>query len=106
MTANVGWEPACLPARAGTDERARRQAGPATGTHPFRSAADTSSPLTTSELARHAGVSLSSASEHAAVLRNAGLVASVPERQQVRHTLRQLGADLVNAGGPPSCPRP
>ncbi|MFF1714215.1 hypothetical protein [Streptomyces sp. NPDC058268] len=49
---------------------------------------------------------MSSASEHAAVLRNAGLVASVRERQQVRHTLRQLGADLVNAGGPPSCPRP
>ncbi|MGW7271785.1 ArsR/SmtB family transcription factor [Streptomyces sp. NPDC054864] len=59
-------------------------------------------PRTTSELARDAGVSLSSASEHAAVLRNAGLVASVRERQQVRHTLTQLGADLLNAGVPPS----
>ncbi|MFI6090624.1 helix-turn-helix domain-containing protein [Streptomyces sp. NPDC051218] len=59
-------------------------------------------PRTTSELARDAGVSLSSASEHAAVLRNAGLVASVRERQHVRHTLTQLGADLLNAGVPPS----
>ncbi|WP_202121484.1 DUF5937 family protein [Streptomyces sp. BA2] len=61
-------------------------------------------PRTTSELAHHAGVSLSSASEHAAVLRNAGLVASVRERQRVRHILTQLGADLLNAGMPPAWP--
>ncbi|MEV0116807.1 winged helix-turn-helix domain-containing protein [Streptomyces sp. NPDC050844] len=59
-------------------------------------------PHTTTELAEHAGVSLSSASEHAAVLRRAGLVASVRERQQVRHTLTQLGADLLSAGAPTS----
>ncbi|MFG2502191.1 ArsR/SmtB family transcription factor [Streptomyces sp. NPDC048441] len=57
-------------------------------------------PRTTSELAEHAGVSLSSASEHATVLRNAGLVVSVRERQHVRHTLTQLGADLLNGGMP------
>ncbi|WP_245238468.1 winged helix-turn-helix domain-containing protein [Streptomyces sp. MZ04] len=54
-------------------------------------------PHTTTELAEHAGVSLSSASEHAAVLRRAGLVASVRERQQVRHILTQLGAELLGA---------
>ncbi|MCX4672535.1 winged helix-turn-helix domain-containing protein [Streptomyces sp. NBC_01381] len=59
-------------------------------------------PHTTTELAEHAGVSLSSASEHAAVLRRAGLVASVRERQQVRHILTQLGADLLSAGAPTS----
>lgn len=55
-------------------------------------------PCTTTELAELAGVSLSSASEHAAVLRRAGLVASVRERQRVRHILTNLGADLL--GGP------
>ncbi|MEV0321558.1 DUF5937 family protein [Streptomyces sp. NPDC050658] len=55
-------------------------------------------PRTTTELAQYAGVSLSSASEHAAVLRRAGLVASVRVRQQVRHILTQLGADLLGAG--------
>ncbi|MEV5981368.1 helix-turn-helix domain-containing protein [Streptomyces sp. NPDC052114] len=55
-------------------------------------------PCTTTELARLAGVSLSSASEHAAVLRRAGLVASVRERQRVRHILTQLGADLLSGG--------
>ncbi|WP_447034654.1 DUF5937 family protein [Streptomyces sp. DSM 118878] len=59
-------------------------------------------PRTTSELAQHAGVSLSSASEHATVLRNAGLVASVRERHQVRHTLTHMGADLLNGGTPSS----
>lgn len=52
-------------------------------------------PCTTTELAGHAGVSLSSASEHAAVLRRAGLVTSTRERQWVRHALTPLGADLL-----------
>lgn len=52
-------------------------------------------PRTTSELAQYAGVSLSSASEHAAVLRRAGLVISTRDRHRVRHTLTPLGVDLL-----------
>lgn len=52
-------------------------------------------PCTTSELARCVGVSLSSASEHASVLRRAGLVASARERHQVHHSLTQLGSHLL-----------
>lgn len=52
-------------------------------------------PCTTSELARCAGVSLSSASEHASVLRRAGLVASTRERHRMHHTLTQLGNHLL-----------
>ncbi|MFF0745373.1 DUF5937 family protein [Streptomyces sp. NPDC004111] len=53
-------------------------------------------PRTTSELARHAGVSLSSASEHASVLRRAGLVASTRQRHCMHHTLTQLGSHLLS----------
>ncbi|MFC7309250.1 ArsR/SmtB family transcription factor [Streptomyces monticola] len=52
-------------------------------------------PCTTTELARCAGVSLSSASEHAAVLRRAGLVASTRERHCMHHTLTPLGNHLL-----------
>ncbi|WP_079074992.1 ArsR/SmtB family transcription factor [Streptomyces atriruber] len=52
-------------------------------------------PRTTSELARCAGVSVSSASEHATVLRRAGLIASTRQRHHVRHTLTQLGNHLL-----------
>ncbi len=50
---------------------------------------------TTSELARCAGVSLSSASEHASVLRRAGLITSTRERHHMHHTLTQLGSHLL-----------
>ncbi|MEB8336058.1 ArsR/SmtB family transcription factor [Streptomyces endophyticus] len=53
-------------------------------------------PCTTTELARLAGVSLSSASEHAAVLRRAGLIASTRERHRVHHSLTQLGSHLLS----------
>ncbi|MDI3404992.1 winged helix-turn-helix domain-containing protein [Streptomyces cavernicola] len=56
-------------------------------------------PCTTSELAQYAGVSLSSASEHAAVLRGAGLIVSTRERHRVRHTLTPLGMDLLTGPG-------
>ncbi|MFB7210048.1 ArsR/SmtB family transcription factor [Streptomyces sp. NPDC056255] len=51
---------------------------------------------TTSELARRAGVSLSSASEHAAVLRDAGLVSSSRQRNCVRHALTPMGVALLD----------
>lgn len=53
---------------------------------------------TTGELAGRAGVSVSSASEHAAVLRQAGLVSSARRRQQVRHALTPLGRALLDGG--------
>ncbi|MFD5846700.1 ArsR/SmtB family transcription factor [Streptomyces chartreusis] len=54
---------------------------------------------TTTELARRAGVSLSSASEHAAVLRGAGLVSSVRQSNAVRHALTPLGSALLREDG-------
>ncbi|MFE7134152.1 ArsR/SmtB family transcription factor [Streptomyces sp. NPDC057638] len=55
---------------------------------------------TTSELARRAGVSLASASQHAAVLRDAGLVLTLRHGNAVLHTLTPLGAALLRAGAP------
>ncbi|MER5362008.1 winged helix-turn-helix domain-containing protein [Streptomyces sp. NPDC002785] len=53
---------------------------------------------TTSELARRAGVSLSSASEHAAVLRSAGLISSNRLRNCVHHSLTPVGLALLDVG--------
>ncbi|GGT47995.1 ArsR/SmtB family transcription factor [Streptomyces purpureus] len=53
---------------------------------------------TTSELARRAGVSLASASQHAGVLRDAGLVVTLRHGNSVLHTLTPLGAALLGAG--------
>ncbi|MEU8518228.1 winged helix-turn-helix domain-containing protein [Streptomyces sp. NBC_01216] len=58
---------------------------------------------TTSELARRAGVSLASASQHAGVLREAGLVATLRHGNAVLHTLTPLGAALL--GGARGAPR-
>jgi DNA-binding transcriptional ArsR family regulator len=58
---------------------------------------------TTSELARRAGVSISSASEHAAVLRDAGLVSSTRQRNAVRHSLTPVGLALLD-GRPSQAP--
>lgn len=53
---------------------------------------------TTTELARRAGISLAAASQHAAVLRGAGLIISRRQGGAVLHTLTPLGADLLDAG--------
>jgi len=52
---------------------------------------------TTSQLARLLGISIASASDHATVLRNAGLIASGRRRNTMVHTLTPLGAGLVSA---------
>lgn len=57
-------------------------------------------PHTTTGLARTLGVSAGSASAHAKTLRAAGLVATVREGKEVRHTCTQLGR-LLLAGGTP-----
>lgn len=53
-------------------------------------------PGTTSEIARRAGVSIASASEHASVLRNAGLVISVRLRNSVLHSRTPLAELLID----------
>ncbi|GAA1512987.1 winged helix-turn-helix domain-containing protein [Streptomyces albidochromogenes] len=53
---------------------------------------------TTSELARRAGVSLASASQHACVLREAGLIVTLRHGNAVLHTLTPLGAALLRGG--------
>lgn len=50
---------------------------------------------TTSELARRVDVSLASASQHATVLRDAGLLSTLRQGNAVLHTLTPLGAALL-----------
>ncbi|MFI5803312.1 ArsR family transcriptional regulator [Streptomyces sp. NPDC051561] len=57
---------------------------------------------TTSELARRAGVSLASASQHACVLREAGLVVTLRHGSAVLHSLTPLGAALLRGGAAPA----
>jgi DNA-binding transcriptional ArsR family regulator len=55
---------------------------------------------TTSDLARRCGISLSSASQHATVLRDAGLIRSDRRRSAVLHSLTPVGESLLD--GPAS----
>ncbi|WP_405936650.1 helix-turn-helix domain-containing protein [Streptomyces sp. NBC_00726] len=59
---------------------------------------------TTSELARRAGISLASASQHACVLREAGLVHTLRHGSSVQHTLTPLGGSLLRGGAPVAVP--
>ncbi|MDW6062943.1 helix-turn-helix domain-containing protein [Streptomyces sp. FXJ1.4098] len=59
---------------------------------------------TTSELARRVGVSIASASQHATVLRDAGLVLTLRRGSAVLHTLTPLGAALLRGGAPAQSP--
>ncbi|WP_190016597.1 ArsR/SmtB family transcription factor [Streptomyces lucensis] len=52
---------------------------------------------TTTQLAAHAGISLASASQHAHVLRNAGLTVLTRDGQSVRHTISPAGQALLNS---------
>ncbi|EME99799.1 ArsR family transcriptional regulator [Streptomyces mobaraensis NBRC 13819 = DSM 40847] len=60
---------------------------------------------TTSELARRVGVSAASASQHAGVLREAGLVLTLRHGSAVLHTLTPLGAALLRGGHRPQARR-
>jgi DNA-binding transcriptional ArsR family regulator len=53
--------------------------------------------LTTTDLARHLGISAPSASEHATILRDAGLVTSHRDRNRMLHHLTQLGHALLDS---------
>ncbi len=59
---------------------------------------------TTTELARRVKVSVPSASQHAQVLRDAGLLVTRRTGKSVHHSLTALGAALLNATWPD--PRP
>lgn len=95
------------PARApGPDGRAVREGGTSpeeTAAHLGRLLGHTRAAVlqsvradcSTTELARRAGVSVSSASEHAAVLRGAGLIVSSRRRNAVRHRLTPTGLALL-----------
>ncbi|MFD3442528.1 ArsR/SmtB family transcription factor [Streptomyces sp. NPDC058685] len=52
-------------------------------------------PATTKAVAEHVGISPASASEHATVLRNAGLVTTTRTGTSVLHALKPLGEDLL-----------
>lgn len=52
---------------------------------------------TTSEIATRLAISAASASEHATVLRNAGLISTTRAAQSVRHTLTPLGEALLHS---------
>ncbi|WP_433652367.1 ArsR/SmtB family transcription factor [Micromonospora zamorensis] len=54
----------------------------------------------TSQVARTVGISLASASQHATILRSAGLVTTRRAGAAVRHTLTPLGEHLLRAGRP------
>lgn len=91
-------------ADTGTRPQAARPLAPATGLRLARLLGHTraavlqalSAECTTSELARRVGVSLSSASEHASVLRGAGLIASDRRRSAVHHSLTPVGLALLD----------
>ena len=53
---------------------------------------------TTTELASRVGISLAAASQHASVLRGAGLIVTRRQGSAVLHVLTPLGAELLQAG--------
>jgi hypothetical protein len=53
---------------------------------------------TTTELAARVGISLAAASQHASVLRDAGLITTHRQGSAVLHVLTPLGAELLRAG--------
>ncbi|MEU8265249.1 helix-turn-helix domain-containing protein [Micromonospora sp. NPDC048999] len=62
-------------------------------------------PCTTGELARRLAISAASASEHATVLRDAGLVTTTRQGRAVRHHLTTMGERLLTGSlGPPLGP--
>jgi len=56
-------------------------------------------PCTTTELSRRAEVSIASASQHATVLREAGLISTQRDGSAVRHSLTALGVALLDGAG-------
>jgi DNA-binding transcriptional ArsR family regulator len=57
--------------------------------------------LSTSEIAKRSGIAVSSASEHATVLREAGLIDSHRERNKMLHSLTDIGSQLAQGNTSP-----
>ncbi|MBV6702011.1 helix-turn-helix transcriptional regulator [Kitasatospora aureofaciens] len=89
----VGTRPAEPPARPATVDGLAGVIGPARA-RVLRVIG--SGPCSTTELAHHMGVTPPSASAHAAALRSAGLITTQRQGRQVRHTLTDVGLDLLH----------
>jgi len=79
-------------------DAARRALGALLGNTRATALAAIGDGCTTSDLARRVGVSRAAASQHATVLRNAGLVTSHRDRNMVLHSLTPLGLAVLNGG--------
>jgi DNA-binding transcriptional ArsR family regulator len=89
--------PAAAPEPSGGD--AARRLGALLGNTRAAVLRAVGTPCTTTELGRRAGVSIASASQHATVLREAGLISTQREGSSVRHSLTALGAALLGGAG-------
>lgn len=95
----VPHEPA--PERAGRADRSRALAALLGGTRAAVLAAIATDPVTTGELARRTGIAAPTASEHASVLRAAGLITSQRRGSAVLHAVTPLGLALLGRADPP-----
>ena len=93
----LGWLDQSVTRPGGTDQALRALLG---STRAAVLDAISAGPATTGELADRVRVSVSSASEHATVLRDAGLVASHRVGNHVLHLLTESGAVLLDSGRP------
>ena len=85
--------PTAAPDRAGTS---RRALGALLGNTRAAVLAAIGDGCSTTDLARRVGISAAAASQHATILRNAGLITSNRERNMVLHSLTPLGASVLN----------
>ncbi|MDX2548762.1 ArsR/SmtB family transcription factor [Streptomyces sp. WI04-05B] len=96
----ASWDPAhhSAPGRGSLDTRIDRGLAAALGRTRARVllALAQAPHSSTAELARQLDISAASASEHATVLRQAGLTDSRRQQRTVRHSLTPLGNDLLN----------
>ncbi len=89
--------PADRPAAASAGpEAGRRALGALLGSTRAAALAAIGDGCSTSDLARRVGISAAAASQHATILRNAGLITSHRERNMVLHSLTPLGASVLN----------
>lgn len=92
LLARAAPEPGALAALIGT-------------TRALALAATSGSPTATTDIARRVGISAGTASEHATVLRQAGLITSHRERNRVLHQATTLGLALLGMAEPQTPPQ-
>ncbi|HEX5595798.1 MAG TPA: winged helix-turn-helix domain-containing protein [Micromonosporaceae bacterium] len=96
LTASVGTEPAGLPVRP-TGRRGREALAALLGRTRAQVLEVVGDGCSTGEAARLLRISPAAASQHATVLRNAGLLVSQRDRNMVLHTLTPLGKAILDA---------